>query len=97
MATQIDKIDLSQPDNDMSKRAEKQRNKLFSRNDFKTVNPYSTVNPAALADGDTNGRGTGGFLDVNNQKAGTSIDILERKNDLKVNKFTSLNPYYNVK
>jgi hypothetical protein len=47
--------------------AEKQRNKLFSRNDFKTVNPYSSVNPAALADGDTNGRGTGGFLDVNNQ------------------------------
>jgi hypothetical protein len=42
------------------------------------------------------GRGTGD-LDVNNQNAGTSTDIFERKNDLKINKYSTNNPYYLVK
>jgi hypothetical protein len=50
----------------------------------------------AIADGDKIGRGTGGDLDVYNQNAGTSTDIIERKDDLKINKFSSNNPYYTV-
>jgi hypothetical protein len=96
MAVQSDKIDFSQPDNSMSKVAEEQRRKMFARNDFKEVNPYSTVNPAALADGDGKGRGTGGDLDIYNKNAGTSVDRFERKDDLKVNKFSDKNPYYIV-
>jgi len=36
-------------------------------------------------------------LDIHNQKAGTSTDIFERKDDLKVNKYSTNNPYYLVK
>jgi hypothetical protein len=97
MATQSDKLDFSQPDNTLSKVAEEQRRKLFARNDFKTTDPYSSVHPDAIADGDKIGRGTGGDLDIYNQKAGTSIDIAERKDDLKVNKYSTNNPYYTVK
>ena len=57
---------------------------------------YSTVHPDAIADGDNIGRGTGGDLDVYNQNAGTSVDRTERKDDLKVNKFSQNNPYYTV-
>ena len=96
MAVQSDKLDFSQPDNTLSKIAEEQRRKMFARNDFKEVNPYSAVNPAALADGDGKGRGTGGDLDVYNQNAGTITDRFERKDDLKINKFSPQNPYYNV-
>lgn len=97
MAKQNDKIDLSQPDNQLSKIAEEQRKRLFARNDFKETNQYSTVNPDAIADGDVNGKGTGGYLDVYNNNAGSSVDRAERKDDLKVNKFSPNNPYYQVK
>ena len=97
MATQSDKLDFSQPDNALSKIAEEQRKKLFPRNDFKPTDPYSSVHPDAIADGDVNGKGTGGFLDIYNQKAGSSVDRTERKDDLKVNKYSANNPYYNVK
>ena len=90
MAVQSDKMDFSQPDNQLSKIAEEQRKKLFPRNDFKPTDPYSSVHPDALANGDKIGRGTGGELDVYNQAAGTSTDIAERKEDLKINKFLSL-------
>lgn len=96
MSTQSDKLDFSQPDNKLSQIAEEQRKKLFARNDFKEENKYSTVHPDALADGDKIGRGTGDF-DIYNQNAGTSTDIFERKDDLKVNKYSSNNPYYTVK
>jgi hypothetical protein len=96
MAVQSDKLDFSQPDNLMSKVADEQRRKLFARNDFKENNQYSTVHPDALADGDNIGRGTGGDLDVYNQNAGTSIDKVERINDLKINKFSANKPYYTV-
>lgn len=97
MATQSDKLDFSQPDNQLSKVAEEQRRKLFARNDFKETDQYSTVHPDAIANGDKIGRGTGGDLDVYNNRAGTSVDIAERKDDLKVNKFSPNNPYFTVK
>lgn len=96
MATQSDKLDFSQPNNSLSKIAEEQRRKLFARNDFKETDQYSTVHPDALANGDKIGRGTGGDLDVYNNNAGTSTDIFERKDDLKINKFSPNNPYYTV-
>ena len=96
MAVQSDKIDLSQPDNEMSRIAEEQRKKLFPRNDFKPTNQYSATHPDALADGDKIGRGTGGDLDIYNTNAGTSTDKKERIDDIKVNKYTSNNPYYTV-
>jgi len=96
MSVQSDKLDFSQPDNKLSQIAEEQRKKMFARNDFKEENKYSSVHPDALADGDKIGRGTGDF-DLYNQKAGTSTDIFERKEDLKVNKYSSNNPYYTVK
>ena len=46
-------------------------------------------------DGDELGRGTGIFLDVYNQQAGTSTDVVERKNEIKINKFNSVKPYPN--
>lgn len=97
MATQNDKLDFSQPENEMSRIAEEQRKRLFPRNDFKPTDPYSTVHPDAIADGDVNGKGTGGFLDVYNDKAGSSSDRFERKDDLKINKFSPNNPYYQVR
>jgi hypothetical protein len=97
MAVQSDKMDFSQPDNQLSKIAEEQRKKLFPRNDFNPADQYSSVHPDAIADGDKIGRGTGGELDVYNQAAGTSTDIAERKDDLKGNKYSPNNPYYTVK
>jgi hypothetical protein len=96
MPIESDKLDFSQPDNKLSQIAEEQRKKMFARNDFKDENQYSTVNPDALATGDKMGRGTGD-LDIHNQKAGTSTDIFERKDDLKINKYSTNNPYYLVK
>jgi hypothetical protein len=96
MAVQSDKMDFSQPDNQLSKIAEEQRKKLFPRNDFNPADQYSSVHPDAIADGDKIGRGTGGELDVYNQAVGTSTDIAERKDDLKINKFSPNNPYYTV-
>lgn len=96
MATQSDKLDFSQPENRLSQIADEQRRKLFARNDFKENNQYSSVHPDALADGDKLGRGTGVELDVYNPNIGTAQDVVERKNDLKVNKFSPNNPYYTV-
>ncbi len=96
MAVQSDKMDFSQPNNQLSMIAEEQRKKLFPRNDFNPADQYSSVHPDAVANGDKIGRGTGGELDVYNQAAGTSTDIAERKDDLKINKFSPNNPYYTV-
>ena len=66
---------------------------LFPKNDFKTTNQYSAVNPDALSDGDEQGKGTGGFLDVYNQGAGAIQDIMERKSEIVVNKYKEVTPY----
>lgn len=96
MSKQNDKLDFSQPEGDknqMSFYAEQQRSKLFPRNDYNTKNQYGPTNKDALADGDSLGRGTGGFLDVNNDKIGTSEDVIERVDNIKTNKYNNKNPY----
>ena len=45
-------------------------------------------------DGDDLGRGTSKFLDIYNQKGGTKTDINERNSEIKVNRYSSGNPYY---
>ena len=96
MSTQIT-VDLNQTEaNALTAIAEQERAKLIPKNDFNSVgNEYSVVNRDALADGDSMGRGTGAFLDVYNVNAGTIDDIVERKNDIKINKFNSSNVYPN--
>ncbi len=83
----------SQPENKLSAIAEAERKKLLPKNDYKTGNQYSTTNPDAMADGDKQGKGTGGFLDVYNQNAGAIQDVLERKNEVKLNSFSPNKPY----
>jgi hypothetical protein len=89
----LEPLDFSQPNNELSNIAEMERNKLFPKNDFKKTNQYSSVNPDALADGDDAGKGTGNFLDVYNQNAGAIQDIVERKAMTVVNEYKSTNPY----
>ncbi len=60
MATQNDKLDFYQPNNQLSAIAEAERGKLFPKNDFSPRSEkYSQVHPDAVADGDEIGRGTG--------------------------------------
>jgi len=95
MATQNDKLDFTQPANKLSEIAEQERGKLFPRNDYSPESQqYSAGHPDALADGDTEGRGTGKFLDIHNQSAGTSVDVSERKEDIKINRYNQDKPYY---
>jgi hypothetical protein len=96
MANEIT-IDLSQDvPNALTAIADAERAKLIPKNDFNAVgNEYSSVNRDAVADGDSMGRGTGVYLDVYNVNAGTSDDIIERKNDIKINKFNSSKTYPN--
>lgn len=96
MANEIT-IDLSQDvPNALTAIADAERAKLIPKNDFNAVgNEYSSVNRDAVADGDSMGRGTGSFLDVYNVNAGTSDDIFERKNEIKINKFNSSKIYPN--
>jgi hypothetical protein len=77
--------------NELGMVGEQQRNKLIPKNDYKDTNKYSSTNPDAIADGDETGKGTGVFLDTVN--GGSSIDLLERKNGIKVNEFQPNKPY----
>ena len=88
---QTERLDFSQPANDLTAIADMQRKSLVVKNDYKTVNPYSSTNPDALADGDESGKGTGIFLDTVN--GGSGIDIAERKNEIKVNEYQPNKPY----
>lgn len=94
MSEQIN-IDLSQDiPNQLTAVADVERSKLIPKNDYNAVgNPYSSVNRDAIADGDSMGRGTGTFLDVYNVNAGTITDVVERKNEIKINKFNSSKTY----
>ena len=89
----LEPLDFAQPENELSAIADMQRKMLFPKNDFKITTQYSSVNPDALADGDTQGKGTGGFLDVYNQNAGAIQDIMERKSELVVNEYKEDKPY----
>jgi hypothetical protein len=88
---QTERLDFSQPANDLTTIADLQRKSLIVKNDYKTVNPYSSVNPDAISDGDESGKGTGIFLDTIN--GGSSIDIVERKNEIKINEYQPNKPY----
>ena len=90
-------IDLTQTENNrLTVIADVERKKNIVKNDYNEAgNQYSDTNPDALADGDDLGRGTGIFLDIFNDKAGTSVDIFERKDDIKINKFNKFNIYPN--
>lgn len=94
MSEQIN-IDLSQDiPNTLTAIADAERAKLIPKNDYNAVgNEYSSVNRDAIADGDSMGRGTGTYLDVYNVNAGTIVDLSERKNTIKVNKFNSSKTY----
>jgi hypothetical protein len=90
-------VDLSQNvPNSLTAVADVERAKLIPRNDYNEVgNQYSVVNRNALADGDAKGKGTGIFLDVYNTNAGTITDVVERKDDIKINQYNSSKPYPN--
>ena len=93
---QTERLDFAQPDNELSQIAEQQRQKLIPKNDFNKVgNEYSSVNKDAIADGDSMGRGTGTFLDVYNINAGTIDDVVERKNEIKINQYNQSKTYPN--
>jgi hypothetical protein len=90
-------VDLSQNEpNALTAYAEAERAKLIPKNDYNAAgNEYSSVNRDAVADGDSMGRGTGTFLDVYNVNAGTIDDVMERKSEIKINKFNSSKTYPN--
>ena len=90
-------VDLSQNEpNALTAIADAERDKLIPKNDYNAAgNEYSSVNRDAVADGDSMGRGTGTFLDVYNVNAGTSDDVMERKSEIKINKFNSSKTYPN--
>lgn len=96
MSQQIN-VDLSQNvPNALTAVADQERAKLIPKNDYNQVgNQYSATNKDAIADGDSLGRGTGTFLDVYNTTAGTIEDVVERKNEIKINKFNSSKTYPN--
>ena len=85
-------VDLEQPMNKLSKIASDIRKTLITKNDYSAdKSRYGVTSPDALSDGDESGKGTGIYLDVVN--GGSSIDILERKNSIKVNEFQPNKPY----
>jgi len=86
-------IDNSQPANKMTAVADEQRRKIKAVNDYLDQNQYTSTNPDALADGDNMGRGTGQFLDTNNYDAGTSEDIMKRKEAFAGAKYKPQSPY----
>ena len=88
-------LDLTQTEkNALTLIADAERAKLIPKNDYNAVgNQYSSVNRDAIADGDSMGRGTGTFLDVYNVNAGTIDDVVERKNEIKINKFNPNKTY----
>ena len=90
MATS-ERLDFSQPNNELGQIAEQQRQRLIPKNDYKTSNQYSATNKDAISDGDELGKGTGGFLDTSN--GGSSIDQLERINEIKINEYQRNKPY----
>jgi hypothetical protein len=81
-------VDLNQTEpNALTAIGAAERAKLFPKNDYNIANEYSSVNRDAIADGDSMGRGTGTFLDVYNVNAGTIDDVVERKNEIKINQY----------
>lgn len=90
----LEPVDSTQNEkNLLTQFADAERKKLLTKNDYTVSNQYSSTNPDAVADGDEKGRGTGNFLDVYNQAAGTKTDTVERKNEIKINKYNASKTY----
>lgn len=89
-------VNLNQTENnELTAVSGQERTKLIPKNDYNTNDEYSAVHPDALADGDSLGRGTGTFLDVYNDGAGTIEDLTERKKTIVKNKFNASKTYPN--
>jgi len=87
-------LDFSQPTNRLTAIADIERKKNIVKNDYtQQGSKYSSTNPDAVGDGDSIGRGTGVFLDVYNEAAGTSTDVFERKMNIKFNAYQPNKPY----
>ena len=86
-----ERLDFSQPMNELGMVGEQERGKLFPIYDYKAVNPYSATNKDAISDGDEKGKGTGSFLDTTN--GGSSLDIVERISEIKINEYQRDKPY----
>lgn len=86
-----ERLNFEQPLNELGQIGEQQRQRLIPKNDYKPTNQYSSTNKDALSDGDEKGKGTGSFLDTVN--GGSSLDILERKNEIKINEYQFDKPY----
>ena len=71
--------------------AEKERQSLLTRNSYLEKNGYGVTHHNALSDGDEKGKGTGSFLDTTN--GGSSIDNIERINEIKINEYQKDKPY----
>ena len=88
---QSERLDFSQPMNELGMVGEEQRKRLIPKNDYKPTNAYSATNKDAISDGYEQGKGTGVFLDTAN--GGSSIDVLERINEIKINEYQKNKPY----
>jgi hypothetical protein len=90
-------LDLAQTEsNNLTVIADAERKRLITRNDFQQgADEYGVTNSQAIADGDDMGRGTGVYLDVYNTSAGTNLDIAERQDDIKINKYNRFKTYPN--
>jgi hypothetical protein len=86
-----ERLNYNQPENEMSSIADEQRKRLFPINVYKETKKYSAVNKDAVSDGDEFGKGTGVFLDTSN--GGSSIDNVERINEIKINEYQKEKPY----
>jgi hypothetical protein len=80
-------------DNPLTAIANAERPRLFTKNDYSMQNMYSSTHPDALSTGDPQGKGTGGDLDIFNEDAGGSIDIAERRFEIRVNKYNMNRTY----
>jgi hypothetical protein len=90
---QFESLDFTQPQNKLSEVADQIRKQQLSRNDYTLQNQFGSTNPDAISDGDQFGKGTGTFLDTS--KGGSSVDILERNNNIKINPYNFDKPYQN--
>lgn len=85
-------IDFSQPLNTLGQVGQTERTNGIKINDYKqSANEYSAVNKDAMSDGDLFGKGTGIFLDITN--GGSSDDITQRKDQIKINTYQTNKPY----
>jgi len=90
MAT-YEPLDFAQPDNKLTQVATQIRTQQLARNDYSLQNQFSSTNPDAVSDGDAFGKGTGTFLDTS--AGGSSVDIAERINNIKINPYSFDKPY----